>query len=201
MKKCRVCGAEKNIDDFPKRKAAKDGHRNDCKVCNREKSNLWAKNNPEKAKARSRKAVAAWRERNPEKVKEDRVERKQYYSEYRKQWATKNRDRIRASAKKSYYSGGVVKTLERNRKRRALLKEVDHAHYTIEEVIDTYGSTCYICGDGIDLGAPRWTAKAGWERGLHIDHKVPIVLGGGDTLQNVRPTHGLCNIKKKDRVV
>jgi len=35
--------------------------------------------------------------------------------------------------------------------------------------------------------------------GLQIDHVIPIVKGGPDTLNNVRPAHGLCNIKKKDK--
>lgn len=47
-----------------------------------------------------------------------------------------------------------------------------------------------------NLEAPRWTKHRGWELGLHIEHVVDIALGGADTLENVRPAHGICNIKK-----
>jgi len=31
---------------------------------------------------------------------------------------------------------------------------------------------------------------------LHIDHLVPLAKGGSDTLENVRPAHGICNLRK-----
>jgi 5-methylcytosine-specific restriction endonuclease McrA len=31
---------------------------------------------------------------------------------------------------------------------------------------------------------------------LHIDHVYPLSKGGLDTLENVRPSHGKCNIVK-----
>jgi 5-methylcytosine-specific restriction endonuclease McrA len=46
------------------------------------------------------------------------------------------------------------------------------------------------------MSAPRATGKAGWEMGLQIDHIIPIARGGADKLENVKPAHGLCNIKK-----
>jgi len=33
--------------------------------------------------------------------------------------------------------------------------------------------------------------------GLHIDHVMPLSKGGPDTLENVRPAHGSCNVKKQ----
>ena len=46
------------------------------------------------------------------------------------------------------------------------------------------------------MNAPRQTGLDGWENGLQIDHLIPISKGGPDTLINVRPTHGLCNLRK-----
>ena len=59
-----------------------------------------------------------------------------------------------------------------------------------------YGSDCHICLNPIDLLAPRQPGIKGWEYGLHIDHVIPLSKGGPDTLGNVRPAHGSCNVKK-----
>jgi 5-methylcytosine-specific restriction endonuclease McrA len=80
----------------------------------------------------------------------------------------------------------------KNRKRRAS-KSIP---YNELQVIATYGAKCYICGLKIDFMAPRKAGIPGWETGLHIDHVVPIAMGGSDDLDNVRPTHGLCNLNK-----
>jgi hypothetical protein len=71
-----------------------------------------------------------------------------------------------------------------------------HKFYTVSQVIETYGTICYLCNKEIDMDAPRQTSKSGWQQGLHIDHVVRLADGGSDDLCNVRPTHGLCNLKK-----
>lgn len=92
-----------------------------------------------------------------------------------------------------------VQTRERakNRKRRAGISEP----YNELQVIATYGHKCYLCGREIDLLAPRKAGIPGWEIGLHVDHFIPISKGGSDTLDNVRPTHALCNLQKASRNV
>jgi len=80
----------------------------------------------------------------------------------------------------------------KNRRRRA----VDSTPYNELQVIATYGANCYICGLAIDFMAPRKCGNPGWELGLHIDHLVPVSKGGPDVLENVRPSHGLCNLNK-----
>jgi len=80
----------------------------------------------------------------------------------------------------------------KNRKRRASIT-ID---YNELQVIATYGIDCYLCGNEIDFMSPRKAGVPGWENGLHIDHLLPISKGGSDCLENVRPTHGICNLKK-----
>jgi 5-methylcytosine-specific restriction endonuclease McrA len=80
----------------------------------------------------------------------------------------------------------------KNRRRRAN-KSIP---YNELQVIATYGGNCYMCGLAIDFMAPRKAGIPGWEIGLHIDHLVPISKGGPDVLENVRPSHGLCNLQK-----
>lgn len=72
--------------------------------------------------------------------------------------------------------------------------------YTYAEVLNLYGTNCHICLDPIDLNAPRNVGRDGWEKGLHIDHVIPMSKGGEDTLFNVRPSHAKCNIIKNDKI-
>ena len=44
--------------------------------------------------------------------------------------------------------------------------------------------------------APRTTRIKGWEFGLHIEHVIDIALGGPDSIDNVRASHGICNLRK-----
>lgn len=65
-----------------------------------------------------------------------------------------------------------------------------------KSVIEAYGSICYLCDGKIDMSASMAVGEEGWQLGLHIDHVLPRRFGGGDSLENLRPTHGLCNLKK-----
>jgi 5-methylcytosine-specific restriction endonuclease McrA len=87
-----------------------------------------------------------------------------------------------------------VRASERSKSRRRRAKITND--YNELQVIAIYGNNCYLCGLSIDFMAPRKCGVKGWEHGLHIDHLVPIAKGGSDTLENVRPAHGLCNLKK-----
>lgn len=85
------------------------------------------------------------------------------------------------------------------RRREALKKGNGFEYYTEKQVLETYGTTCYLCNEPIDMQAPRLVGKQGWENGLHIEHVVDLALGGPDALHNVRPAHALCNLRKKPR--
>lgn len=83
-----------------------------------------------------------------------------------------------------------------SRRNRARRNNVDYGYYTDQDVLDTYGTNCHICNEAIDFEAPRQCGRPGWELGFHVDHVHPISKGGVDTLENVRPAHGKCNIIK-----
>jgi 5-methylcytosine-specific restriction endonuclease McrA len=85
---------------------------------------------------------------------------------------------------------------ESERRRRANRFNNGFEYYKESEVLSLYGYVCHICNTDIDLAAPRLSGARGWEAGLHIDHLVPLSKGGSDTLDNVRPAHGSCNVKK-----
>jgi len=68
--------------------------------------------------------------------------------------------------------------------------------YTDEDIFNRWGRDCHICGGAIDFDAPRAIRFKGWEMGLHMDHVIPLHKGGSDTIENVKPAHGICNLKK-----
>jgi hypothetical protein len=83
------------------------------------------------------------------------------------------------------------------RRREAKRRGNPSEKYLDSDVINLYGIKCYICDKIIDMSASRRSGIGdNWRMGLNIDHVVPISLGGPDTLENVRPTHAICNIKK-----
>ena len=127
----------------------------------------------------------------------------------RKYWI-KNREKLLAQNKKytkanpevarrkqrKYWAKHPEKAQLFNRQRRARVNKVKHIPYTKEDVLKMYGNDCHICGTPIDLKAPRRAGRKGWEHGLHLDHLIPISKGGPDTIDNIRPAHGVCNLKK-----
>lgn len=85
--------------------------------------------------------------------------------------------------------------LAKNR-RRALKFGGGTEPYTEADVLERWGTCCHLCGEEVDLDAPRSAGKIGWERGLHLEHVIDLALGGSDTVENVKPSHGKCNLKK-----
>lgn len=174
-------------------------------------------NSPEAVAARKKKASEAqkrWRAANKEKVA---ILAKAYAQKNRAKITEKDRQRRAADPERykkqhqEYYQKHKERLLEQkrewikknpnhrsqvDRRRRARIANNGYEKYTEEDVIELYGSNCYLCDGPINLEAERQTGRSGWEEGLHIDHFIPISKGGPDTLANVRPTHGRCNLIK-----
>ena len=108
------------------------------------------------------------------------------------------------SEKEKYYQRQYKKNnphLKRESERRRRAKRFENVFEMYKEslILDLYGFNCHICLNPIDLLAPRQPGLNGWENGLHIDHVVPLSKGGPDTIENVRPSHGSCNVKKHSK--
>jgi hypothetical protein len=113
-----------------------------------------------------------------------------------KAWRLANPTAARGWAK-AHPEAVVRHVRDAKHKRLARINKAGSTPYTRNQVIDTYGADCHICGEPIDFDAPRWPDSTNrWHKGLHIDHVLAIVHGGQDCLENVRPSHALCNIQK-----
>jgi 5-methylcytosine-specific restriction endonuclease McrA len=85
------------------------------------------------------------------------------------------------------------------RRKRAMKRANGWEKYTEAQVLELYGTNCHICDNPIDLSLNRKIGSDSWEMSLHIDHVIPISKGGPDTLANVKPAHGICNSRKRDK--
>ena len=131
--------------------------------------------------------------------------RKHYNAQYFKQnkesilvshrnYYKKNQEKMQ-KWRKEYYK----KYPEVSRRNKLIRKNKENFKVKIYkdlDVLSLYGTNCHICLKPINLNAPRKTGKPGWQNGLHIDHLLPISLGGLDTIENVRPAHAVCNLRR-----
>ena len=144
-----------------------------------------AKEKPcEKCKEAKRLKSKAWREKNREKNRASI-----------QKWADANREKIRLKNKKYNLTNPESRSAAK-RKRRALEQGTGHVPYTVEQVLEKYGINCHLCSLPINLDAPRSPAIEGHKMGLHIDHVMPLSKGGPDNIENVRPSHAICNMTK-----
>ena len=120
--------------------------------------------------------------------------RREYYAnnskkiyDINRKWASKNKEKVKS------YSRRMAS------KRKALRQSNGHSPYTDKQIFDLYGTDCHICSNPIDFNAPRQAYIGdGWELGLQFDHLIPLSKGGSDTLENIRPSHAICNMKKRN---
>jgi hypothetical protein len=71
MKVCWICGEAKPLDDFYRAEGTRDGHRGECKACNRAAKRERYASDPQKYVG----MVRRWQRENPERLREYRRER------------------------------------------------------------------------------------------------------------------------------
>lgn len=153
----------------------------------RERARVWREANPEKV----REAKRRYNEANREKVKESA---RRYYEENRGKERERNlryneahREK-RRDYERRWREANPEKHAERSARRRAR-----EAGAPVVELLDRVAiiardkSTCHICG------------KRCKPAELHLDHLVPISLGGEHSARNVRVACRDCNLRKGAR--
>lgn len=121
--------------------------------------------------------------------------RREYYAansskiyEINRRWAAKNPEKVKEYSRRIFA------------KRKALKQDNGHTPYTEAEVLELHGLVCHVCNKDINLDSPRVTSGGdGWELGLQLDHVIPLSKGGSDSIDNIKPIHVLCNMKKGGR--
>lgn len=194
-KACTKCGQIKPFSEYHKHKGAADGLSQRCKECRKVDSKNYNDANREIVREKSRadhhkNKDARNAKRSALYWKDPELSRQKSREQY-----AKNPEKGRAYARNWRKENPEQRRVQEHT-RRARENAVYSEPYTDADVLSLYGTDCHLCGQAINLDAPRMNHFEGWELGLHIDHVIPISWGGEDTLRNVKPSHGLCNLQK-----
>jgi len=180
-KTCSKCGELKFLTEYCKDSRIKrDGLVAACNACKKLAAEKYLKENAEKESLRKKK----WRAANREK----------YLASLRSYYEI-NAEAV-SKTHRAWVKANPEKRGESHRRRRALKLGNGSEPYTVDEMLLLYGTDCYLCNEPIDLAAARSPGREGWQFSLHVDHVQPLSKGGPDSLSNVRPAHGRCNLKK-----
>lgn len=107
-------------------------------------------------------------------------------------YRAENADRIRAGvARWEAENPARVRELKRNREqvRRARKLAAFVENVDVRVVYERDGGICGICLEFVEM------------EDFHLDHVIPLARGGEHSYANTQTSHGLCNIRKGDRLM
>ena len=109
MKTCNSCKTEKEIVEFNKDKASKDGHRNECRACHKIQNARWWVKNRDILIVKNKE----WKRNNKEKALEctKRWQREQFKTNINYKLAHNLRTRLNQAIKGNFKAGSAVRDL------------------------------------------------------------------------------------------
>lgn len=197
---CSKCGVEKALCEFPKRKAAKDGHRNECKSCRDLYLSTYRKKN---------------REVLLEKKKQHYRDNREHYLAYRKTYRKENREKVNKSdanykrKRRSTDPAYRLASLVGNAVGKAIKKQ------GTTKGGKTFSALPYTPSDLVEHLERQFDDKMSWDNyGTYwdLDHIYPQSLLPYDSLDhpnfqkcwalgNLQPLEKMENIKKSNKVI
>lgn len=198
-KPCIKCGMverhEKEGFCIPCQKARKAAYYQKNKDALIEKNRKWQAENREKTAVYTQN----WRNNNPDYVnpispnrnnvaKVWREKNREAYRNYKKEWAEKNKDKISIYLKK-YAEKNKDKMIEKwriNKSRRRALKAGSNAKLSNDirqKLMVLQQGKCACCSQKLSKDA-------------HLDHIMPLALGGENADSNMQLLLPLCNMRK-----
>lgn len=173
MKTCKRCGETKPLEDFHAHRDGIGGRRPECKACRKSDSRAYREANLARIQEYDR-----WRYDNqPGRAEANCAAARASYAA--------NREAIAVYAR-TYYAEHPEVYERARQKRKALLRGVEHSPYSRTEIFERDGGQCRGCNAELE-NVPN---------GFHIDHIVPVTLGGPDIPANVQLMCGPCNRTK-----
>lgn len=185
MKTCSKCGEAKPHSEFHLNSTGRDGLKSTCKLCSNAQSAAWREKNPErvasnklahrianreKAKANS----AAWRAANPDRAKQSVAA-----------WRDKNPEKVKALVSAWRKENPEArKTHHQNRRARKKQSVGKLSKGIVAKLFHLQQGKCVCCGQllGDDY---------------HVDHIIPLSLGGENSDENIQLLRARCNLQKK----
>lgn len=197
-KTCTKCEETKPLDAFRKQKDCRGGLRADCKACCLTRERAWKAAHSELVTRYFADRYAAQKDtlRAQQKIRyladRERIlsQQRDYYARTKEQrraaarrYAAENRDAAQERAQRNYRKN-PDRYKDHAALRRARLRSVTVERISRLEVLARSHGRCGICGHTID-GT------------FHVDHIVPVSLGGAHAWYNVQAAHPACNLAKK----
>jgi membrane-bound lytic murein transglycosylase len=151
-----------------------------CVRCTRNNAIRWQKENKEKSNEIRQKSV----QKNKENVSRKQKEWREKNPEYFRNWRSKNKTKVNEAAKK-YRKNNREKVLACNAKRRAKLANSDgvYTDLDVEKILNMQGGKCPNC-------------KTKITKNYHVDHIMPLALGGSNWPENIQCLCPTCNMRK-----
>lgn len=223
MKKiCNICGIEKDINDFYKRKKSKDGYRNDCKEChNEQRKELYFKKrdyekerrkkhyecNKDIINAKRREQHKINKEKDNAKSKEYRDKNKEKFNEYARQYRKKHQKEITAKRKekrhndeKYYFEIYLRNKINNYLYRYGKIKKKNNVQEILGCNFEEFKS--YI--ESKFQNGMSWENRGEW----HLDHIIPLATAKNynDLIKlnhytNFQPLWAKDNLSKGKRLV
>lgn len=190
VKPCRKCGAADRYTS------------GDCRPCAIERSRNWYEAHPERALEQRRDYYAANREqysKNKRKWREDNWDK---VITYNREWKRANPDKVAeygrnyrecspekvAESKQKWANANRerIKTLTHNRRAKIKGNGGKLSPNIVQTLMTLQKGKCACCGKSL-------------KQGYHLDHIMPIALGGKNTDDNVQLLTPKCNLRKSDK--
>lgn len=170
---CATCAAEDLLINFPIHDSKRGKYRIHCKTC-------W------NALERGQRALT--REEHNHYQREQRARRPEHQRFlYQRQYL--NSRVVRKERSRRWEQKNPLRRAELGMRRRARKLNVAYEEISYSKILQSYGYNCHICGGMID------------PHDLEFDHVIPLARGGKHSEENIKPSHRVCNRRKKDRLL
>lgn len=217
IKCCTRCGVEKPLSEFASMAASKEGRAWNCRACASEKYAAWRAANKEKLKinkaayhALNREKISArhaeWRAANEDSIKSRGAAYRELNRETAKAnsvlWRAENTEQSRAAVKAWRAANpekakaiviafltanpGIKRIYDNNREARKRTSGGTLSKGLVEMLFKLQQGKCPCCGQS--LGGD-----------YHLDHKMPIALGGVNEDWNMQLLRKQCNLNKNKK--
>jgi 5-methylcytosine-specific restriction endonuclease McrA len=201
-RRCIKCGVEKPEFEFNRNKSKSGGRNYECRACCVEYRKAYRAANKEKLKANDAayyagnkehvaKIVASYREANSERLKKAVAEYRvanadvidAYQAEYRVRYKNENPEKY-AAAKKAWAKANPEAIRLKGQRRRFKTESAGRLSKGLAtKLLKLQQGLCACCGKSL-------------ADGYHIDHIMPVALGGTNTDDNIQLLTPLCNMRK-----
>ncbi len=176
--------AKKRADEHPEKiKAYRDA--------NREKRNAQAKEWKARNLERHLMKLAEWRRNHKEEIKSYMKKRYEANAEEERiksqEWRNANPKKLREQGSR-YRQENVIKILDKNAKRRAVLKGATVEKVDRGEIYIRDNGICGICKTHVPLHE------------VTLDHIIPLSKGGKHSKRNIQLAHRSCNSAKGSKL-